>query len=188
MKISRNSILGMILILLLFLVGSATAVAQGTFSKPGLITSVGQSSDIAVIKALLNTKLKLGLEVNPIAKASDLTGVKTLIVVLGSSTKGLGSAGINMDQETERTKDLLKAAKERGIRVLALHTGGESRRGKGSNDLIEVVVPESQQVVVVETGNKDKFFNNLAAKRGIPVTEVPNLAAAGDVIKGLFKD
>lgn len=167
---------------------SALAAAQGTFPKPGLITSVGQSSDIAIVKALLNTKLKLGLEVNPLANAADLGSAKTLVMVLGSSAKGLGAAGINMDQEIERTKNLLKAAREKGIRILALHVGGESKRGKSSNDLIELVVPEAQHVVVVDTGNKDKLFNTLASKRGIPVTEVPSLAAAGEAIQSLFKN
>ena len=168
--------------------GFGKAATQQSFSRPGLITSVGQSSDIAIIKALLNTKLKLGLEVNPLAKASDLAGAKTLVIVLGASTKGLGAAGIDMGQETERTKALLKAAREQGVQILAMHVGGEARRGKSTNDLIELVVPESQHVVVVASGNKDKFFNTLAAKRGIPVTEAASLAAAGDAVKSLFKE
>jgi hypothetical protein len=184
----RISVYRIFVFLAAVITGSALAAAQGTFTKPGLITSIGQSSDIAIVKALLNTKLKLGLDANPLANAADLGGAKTLVLVLGSSAKGLGAAGINMDQEIERTKNLLKAAKEKGIRILALHVGGESKRGKSSNDLIELVVPEAQHVVVVETGNKDKFFNNLASKRGIPVTEVPSLAAAGDAIKSLFKE
>jgi len=168
--------------------GFGKAATQQSFSRPGLITSVGQSSDIAIIKALLNTKLKLGLEVNPLAKASDLAGAKTLVIVLGASTKGLGAAGIDMGQETERTKALLKAAREQGVQILAMHVGGEARRGKSTNDLIELVVPESQHVVVVASGNKDKFFNALAAKRAIPVTEAASLAAAGDAVKSLFKE
>ena len=167
---------------------SAVAVAQQSFSKPGLITSVGQSSDIAIIKALLNTKLKLGLDVNPVAKPSDFAGAKTLVIVIGASTKGLGAAGIDMDQEMNRTKTLLKTAREQGVRILAMHVGGEARRGKSTNDLIELVVPESQHVVVVSTGNKDKFFNTLSAKGGIALTEVPSLAAAGDAVKSLFKE
>ncbi len=167
---------------------SGVAVAQQNFSKPGLITSVGQSSDIAIIKALLNTKLKLGFDVNPVAKASDFAGAKTLVIVIGASTKGLGAAGIDMDQEINRTKTLLKTAREQGVRILAMHVGGEARRGKSTNDLIELVVPESQHVVVVATGNKDKFFNNLSAKGGIALTEVPSLAAAGDAVKSLFKE
>jgi hypothetical protein len=165
-----------------------SALAGVTFSKPALLTSAGQSSDIAVVKALLNTKLKLGVEVKPLAQVEDLAGAKTLIVVVGASTKGLGAAGLDIDKETSRTKALLKAAKEKGIQILALHTGGEARRGKTSNDLIEIVVPQSQQVVVVASGNKDKIFTNLASKAGIPLAEVESLAAAGEAVKAAFKE
>ena len=164
------------------------AQAQGTFSKPGLITSIGQSSDIAVVKALLNTKLKLGLEAKALAQVADLSGMKTLVVVLGASVKGLGTAGLNFDQEMDRAKVMLKAAKEKDIQILTMHVGGEARRGKTTNDLIESIVPESKHIVVVASGNKDKIFNTMAAKHGIPVAEVPNLAAAGDAVKSLFKE
>ncbi len=179
---------GILLLLLSLFSAFAMAAGQEGFSKPGLITSIGQSSDIAIIKALLNTKLKLGFDVNPLAKASDLAGAKSLVIVIGASTKGLGAAGIDMDQETERAKALMKAAREKGVRILTMHVGGEARRGKSTNDLIELVLPESQHLVVVATGNKDKFFTTLAAKRGIPLTEVPSLAAAGDAVKSLFKE
>ena len=184
----RTAMLAISVLLTVSWAGFALAAMQQSFSRPGLITSIGQSSDIAIIKALLNTKLKLGLEVNPLAKASDLAGAKTLVIVLGASTKGLGAAGIDMGQEAERTKALLKAAREQGLQILAMHVGGEARRGKSTNDLIELVVPESQHVVVVASGNKDKFYNTLAAKRGIPVTEAASLAAAGDTVKSLFRE
>ena len=161
--------------------------AQGVLDKPGLVTSVGQSSDIAIVKVMLNTQGKLGLDVKPTAQPADLAGVKTLVIVLGASTKGLGAAGIDLPQEMARAKALLKAAKAQGIKVVAMHTGGESRRGKTSNDLIEIVVPEADHVVVVATGNKDKLFNTLAAKRNTPVVEVDRQAAAGDAVKSLFK-
>jgi hypothetical protein len=165
---------------------AATGWAEVKLAKPGLVTTIGQSSDIAVVKALLNTKLKLGLEVKPTAQASDLDGMKTLVVVLGASTKGLGAAGINLDQEKERAKALMKAAKDKGVQVLALHVGGESRRGKTTDDLAELTVCESKQVVVVASGNKDKIFNKLADKCNVPVAEEANLAAAGDKVKSLF--
>ena len=158
------------------------------FSKPGLVTAVGQSSDIAVVKALLNTKLKLGLEIKPMAQPADLASCKTVVMVLGASTKGMGSAGLDLDKEMERAKILVKAAKEKGIKILGLHVGGESRRGKTTNDLLEIVLPECTHIVVVASGNKDKLFNTLAAKNSVPVTEVPNLAAAGDTVKALFQE
>ena len=49
---------------------------------------------------------------------------KTLILAVGGSSKGLGAAGIDADQELARTDALISAAKEKGIIVLALHTGG----------------------------------------------------------------
>jgi len=174
------------ILLALILAVPAAGTARQSLSTPGLITSIGQSSDLAIVKALLNTRLKLGLEVNALAKASDIGNFKTIIMVMGASTKGLGSAGINMDQELERTRALLKAAREKGIRILTMHVGGEARRGKSSNDLIEIVVPESDHVVVVASGNKDKLFNSLASRRNIPVVVAASLAAAGESVKSLF--
>ena len=156
--------------------------------KPGMITSVGQSSDVAVVKALLNARLKLGLEVKVMAEPSDLAQIKTLVVVLGASTKGMGAAGLNMDKELERAKTLVSAAKEKGVRILALHVGGESRRGKTTDDLLRVVLPESAHIVVVASGNQDKLFNTIAAPYKVPVTEVPNLAGAGEAVKALFQE
>jgi hypothetical protein len=171
---------------------SAAAEAMGgakleaKFSKPGLVTAAGQSSDIAVVKALLNTRLKLGLEIKPMAGTADLGDIKTLVIVLGASTKGMGAAGLDLDKELERCKAVVKAAKEKGIKILGLHVGGEARRGKTTNDLLEVVIPDCAHVVVVASGNKDKMFNTIAAKHNVPLTEVQNLAGAGDAVKALF--
>lgn len=168
--------------------GTPAAKAEAKFTKPGLVVAAGQSSDIAVVKALLNTKLKLGLEIKPLADAADVGDIKTLVLIPGASTKGMGAAGIDLDKELDRAKRLVKAAKEKGIKVLSLHVGGESRRGKTTDDLLEIVIPESTHVVVVASGNKDKLFNTLAAKNNVPLTEVPNLAAAGDAVKALFQE
>lgn len=169
------------------LAASPASAADITFVGPGLLTSVGQSSDVAIVKVRLNTQLKLGLEYKPTAQVPDLAGMKTLVVVLGSSSKGLGAAGLDMDKEGARARALLKAAKEQGIKVLALHTGGERRRGQTSNDLIKLVVPEADYSIVVASGNKDKLFNQLAAKRNAPVVEVATVSAAGDAVKAVFR-
>lgn len=157
-----------------------------TLEKPALVTSIGQASDIVVVKALLNTQLKMDLAVNPLAQPADLAGLKTLIVVVGSSAKGLGAAGLDMSREIARAQALLSAARAQKIAVLVLHTGGEARRGKTSNDLIDIVVPEADQVIVVAGGNKDKAFNTLAARRNAPVVEVEKLAGVGAAVKTAF--
>jgi len=160
--------------------------SAATLARPALVTSVGQSSDIAVVGALLNTRLKMDLPVTPLAQPADLAGVKTLVVVVGSSTKGLGAAGLDMPKEIARAKALLAAAREQKIAILVLHTGGEARRGKTSNDLIDIVVPEADHVIVVAGGNKDKKFNTLAAARKAPVIDVEKLAGVGDAVKAAF--
>ncbi len=176
------------LLIALLALGVVEARAAGvTFTGPGLITSVGQSSDVAIVKVLLNTQLKLGLEYKPLAQPADLAGKKTLVVVLGASTKGLGAAGIDMDKEIARTKALIKAAHDAGVKVLAMHTGGEARRGKTSNDLIEIVVPQADYVIVVAAGNKDKFFNTLGEKAKVPVVEVQKMVQAGEAVKAVFR-
>jgi hypothetical protein len=179
-------------VILLLAVGAfrgaaASPAAKPVFKTPALLTSSGQSSDVVVVKALLNTRLKLGLTVKPVAGPEDLAGMKSLVVVVGASVKGLGAAGLDMEKEIARTAALLKAARDQKLPILVMHTGGESRRGKTSNDLINVVVPEADHVVVVASGNKDKLFQTLAEKRQTPVVEVEKLASAGEAIRALFQ-
>ena len=170
------------------LAGKDAAKPAAIFQKPGLLTSVGQSSDIVVVKTLLNTRLKMGLDVKTMAQPEDLAGIKTLLVVLGASTKGMGAAGLNLDKEMDRARALVKTAKDKGIDILALHVGGESRRGKTTSDLSEIVIPSAKYVVVLESGNKDKDFTNIAAKGSAGITEAAKLADVGDAIKALFKE
>ena len=166
---------------------ASAASAQVVFETPGLITSAGQSSDVAIVKVMLNTQLKLGLDYKPLAQPADLAGMRTLVVSVGASTKGLGAAGLDMDKEIARTTALLKAAKAAGVKVLVMHTGGEARRGKTSNDLIQVVAPQADYIVVVATGNKDKLFTTIGAKQNVPVMEVAKVAEAGNAVRAVFK-
>lgn len=166
----------------------APAAPPPVFEGPGVLSSIGQGSDIAVVKVLLNTKLKLGLDVKPLAQPADLAGQKSLVVVVGASSKGLGAAGLDVGKETERAKALLEAARAKGIGVIALHTGGAARRGKTTDDLVKLVVPLSDYVIVVAAGNKDKSFQAAAGKSAVPIVEVESLAAVGDAVKAVFKE
>lgn len=177
----------MFLLVCAVLAGPSLSSAQTIFERPGLITSFGQSSDVAIVKVILNTQLKLGLDVRPTATAADLEGMKTLVAVVGASTKGLGAAGLDIEKEVARAGALVKAAREKGIRILVLHTGGEARRGKTSNDVIQVVMPEADYAIVVAAGNKDRLFNTLAARRNAPVVEVEKMTAVGEAVKAVFK-
>ena len=64
------------------------------FEQPVLITSAGQSADVT-IAGMLFKKANVQAKALPLAKPGDLEGVKTLVVVAGFSSKGLGAAGIS---------------------------------------------------------------------------------------------
>jgi hypothetical protein len=81
-------------------------------SKPAFVTTVGQSADIEMVKVLLD-RIAVPHKDSPQAKAADLaaSGAKTLVVVLGGSTKGLGAAGISADAEIDRARAVLAEAR-----------------------------------------------------------------------------
>ena len=62
------------------------------------------------------------------------TGAKTVLLVLGASSKGLGAAGISAQGEIDRTNLLIAEAKKQGIKIIGLHIGGKSRRGEMSDE------------------------------------------------------
>ena len=156
------------------------------FERPGFITSAGQTSDAAIVKVLANTRLKLGLDYDIAAKTQAIENAKTLVLVLGVSNKGLGAAGLSLEQEIERVKNIVAEAIKNNTRIISIHTGGTARRGEASNQVIELCVPVSNVVIVVEGGNNDGFFTSLCEKNNVPLVQVPSIAEAGNVLMSLF--
>ena len=111
---------------------SAAEAPRRQFEEPILLTSAGQSVDIKLAGVLLD-RLKIEYTAIPRPPRSDLAGYKTLLVVPGYSSKGLGAAGVSREDEMKRVKDLLAAAAEAKIQVLTLHLGGKAtaRRAVG---------------------------------------------------------
>ena len=162
---------------------SATAFAD----KPALLTSIGQSADLEMVKVLLG-RSKIQFAADPLVKATGLpAGAKTLVLSVGGSSKGLGAAGISTDEEMARTKALLKRAGELGMKIIVIHVGGEARRGTLSDAFIEVCVPEGDLVIVVADGDKDGIFVRLAAPGKIPVIKVEKITAAGAPLAAAFR-
>jgi hypothetical protein len=162
------------------------APAQGKCEQPILLTSAGQSADVT-IAAMLFKKVGLAVTSSPMAKVADLGGSKTLVVVAGFSTKGLGSAGVNRDQEMERVKALLAAARQRGVQVVLLHIGGKARRGPQSDEFNRVAAGAAGHLIVVRAGDEDQFFTKLAGDRKIGIDLVDKIADAAQPLGRLFQ-
>lgn len=169
--------------IIVFLVGFTSLAPK--YEKPILISSAGQSADVTLAGTLFK-KIKVDVTILPLAKNSDLNGIKTLVVVPGFSSKGLGAAGISREQEFDRIKELIASAKAKKMKIVMLHLGGVARRGNQSDDFNQMVANSSDVMVVVKTGDTDQFFTNIANKRKINIKIIDKIADAIPVIQELF--
>lgn len=174
------------MVLAALVLAAVVAVHAGGFTPPILITSAGQSADVTLAGSICK-KANLEARVVPSATAADLKGVKTLIVVPGFSSKGLGAAGTSREQEMERVNGVLKAAKEAGIPVLMLHIGGKARRGVQSDDFNKLAAEAARHMIVVKQGEEDGFFAKIAGDRKITLEVVDKIANVVAPLAAAFK-
>jgi len=174
----------------IILAGSAAVLLQAqtglVFEQPLLLTSAGQNAEVQIASVLCR-KAEITATLAKTATAKDLSNFKTLVLVLGASMKGLGSAGLDIAKERDRIKSLLAEAKAKSIPVLAMHLGGEVRRGEITDELIEEYLPAAGLAIVVKSGNKDGLFTRICRDRGIPLREVEKTLDALGPLKAAVK-
>ena len=163
-------------------IGTITEKFQG----PVLVTSFGQSTDGSMIEQVMKRIKTVAYTYKPTATSADLSGVKTVVIAVGNSTKGLGAAGISQDQETARAKEFMAAAKKAGVKVICCHIGGATRRGALSDAFADMVLPLSSYILVKEDGNEDGKFTSFAAANNIPITLVYGSKDTVDAFKQIF--
>lgn len=163
-------------------IGTITEKFQG----PVLVTSFGQSTDGSMIEQVMKRLKTVAYTYNPTATSADFGGVKTVVIAVGNSTKGLGAAGISQDQETARAKEFMAAAKKAGVKVICCHIGGATRRGALSDAFADMVLPLSSYILVKEDGNEDGKFTSFAAANNIPITLVYGSKDTVDAFKQIF--
>ena len=163
---------------------AVSGLKAAEFDQPMLITSIGQSADAQMVKALAERNgLKFTYDVA--AKPEALTEAKTLVMVIGGSSKGMGAAGVNQSQEEERAKALIAKAKEKNVKIIAMHVGGSARRGELTDRFIPLISGVNYLVVVAD-GDKDKAFTNAVAGKA-PVDYPANIGDVGKYLKAAFK-
>lgn len=161
------------------------AVAEVTFEEPILLTSVGQSADVEMVKSIVD-RVGLDYTANNLATSADLGEAKTLILAIGGSSKGLGAAGIDADGELKRVQELIDAAKANDVKVLALHIGGEARRGELSDKFIKPSFEAADYAIVVKGGDTDEFMKGLAADNGIGIEYIESITDTTTAIENAF--
>lgn len=160
--------------------------AQVALAADVAITSVGQSPDGMMVKVLMK-KMKITPDYDALMKPEALTNHKVLIAVIGGSSKGLGAAGIDKNQEKDRGLSLINAAKKKKMKVLIMHVGGEGRRGALTDLFVEAATPLGDRVIVVKGGNIDGIFTKAKAKSA-NLIEVDNIQATVTPLEQAFKE
>ncbi len=185
---------------------------------PALTTSAGQSTDVTTLNIVLD-EAGIGYDYCDVPTAemvadgvglggresgpgfhveivTDLekypagTPYKAVILAIGASLKGMGASGLTLDSEESRLKKVIDHCKRNKIFVLAVHIGGESKRGPAGSDnerMIDAVAPFADYIVVTKDSNKDGRFTKLAAAKNIPLTEIEYALGLVDIVKQVLQ-
>jgi len=170
---------------------------EAGFEPPVLITSCGQSPGPTTVKVVLQ-RLKIPFENEPLAtpetlRAKGAEGFKTVIIVMGASLKGMGAAGISIDDEINRVSALIAEARKLGIKIIGAHVEGMKRRAQGAaagdttdEQSIDAVAPGSDLLLVYQEGNSDGRFTNIAKAKNIPLVEFVKMMELVPALEKLF--
>jgi hypothetical protein len=202
-KLALPTLLAMVAV---FILPTTVAVAveadsSAHYQQLALLTSCGQAADILIVKGLC-ARVGLNIVYRPQATADSLIGssvkpsnsteqsadTRTLLLVAGGSSKGLGAAKANPDKEIQRVKALVAKAKSAKIPIITLHIGGEARRGALSDPFNKLAAEAAQVLIVVKGGDDDGFFKKIAADKKIRYIELPNQAEIGNALKELMSN
>jgi len=153
---------------------------------PLLITSCGQTPDAFTVSAAAK-RIGLAHRYDDLIVARDLIGFKTMIIAMGASQKGLGEAGLTVSTELSRVSALLAKAEREGIKVIAIHIGGEARRGGSSESFIDLFVQYAGCIIATSEGNKDGRFSVDAQKKGIPLYIMSQTKEIGALLGQIFR-
>lgn len=161
-------------------------ITAGMCEGAVILTSIGQSADADVVSTLCQ---RAGIDVyanNTIDADSVTDQYKTIIMAVGGSSKGLGAAGIDADQELARAEALISRCKDLGVKIVAMHTGGSARRGTLSDSFINPVFAAADVAIVISEGDSDGLMANILSANSTPSAYLESAAEAIGILQTLF--
>ncbi len=165
--------------------GDVLEITEAIAEGPIILTSVGQSADVNVVQTLMK-KCEIETDLNATMTADDLEGYKTLVLAIGGSSKGLGAAGVDENQELDRVKAVIAKAKEQGVTIISLHIGGSARRGTLSDKFVPDALQAADAAIIVSEGDADGLMKGIVTANSIPASFVENQVGAVEPLKILF--
>lgn len=143
-------------------------------NPPFLITTLGQNSEAAMIKVLIEEQ-KISYFYHASATTREIKNNKTILITIGASAKGMASINVNKELEWMRIYQLIQEAKKNGIVVIGMHIGGTAKRDTLSDWFYTQIVKDLDYAVYVNSGNSDGFLSSLLTQNQVPFKEVSSV-------------
>jgi hypothetical protein len=199
MKIRPFKVIMLIVLFLVLLVNIAifekkravNVLSLPTLPKPiakeyALITSAGQGTDAYIINDIAN-KLLIHNYFMPQAEISNLEIVNTLVFVVGYSSTGEKLHGISYNTEKQRITGLVNKSKEENLVIITVCIGGKQQRDEKTEELLGIIIPESDYLIGTKDGNNDGFLSDLARSYKIPLTLVNGVNDISEPFASAFR-
>lgn len=161
---------------------------------PAVVTSLGQTPGALMIKMLCD-QIKVKATEDGMYTAAQLvassknkaTAPKTLFITMGTSLKGMGAAGVDLDSEVKRVTELVAAARKMGVVIVGTQIEGLSRRTDQYDELSnKTVCGLSDMLIIRKEVDNDGFFSKVAKDRKIPIAFVDSPMETTKVLAPLF--
>lgn len=177
-----------IIALMLFVPVIAFAAISGaelkTYDLPMLITNAGQGPGGKMARLLATQTKTLILDQDffyvsePQKEDLEARPYTCLMVVIGSTDKGLGASGITIEQEIDRLEKMVGWAKELNLPMIGVLLEKDKRAPgiptNANERCIDTIAPNCEWLIVVKDGNKDGRFDQISEAYGIPLTIIDN--------------
>ena len=150
-----------------------------TIGTPFMITNAGQGPGGKMGRLLVSRAGTLTEDEDfyyvdvPYAADVDARDYSAIVIVIGSTDKGLGATGITIDQEIARVDEGVARANEKGVPVIAVMLEKDKRSDVKTNSnerCIDAVCPHASWMIVTADVNTDGRYDAFKAENGTPLT------------------
>lgn len=164
----------------------------GTLPKlqgPIVATTMGQSPGASTVR-LAARRAQVNVDQKDMLTADELEAgkYKALIITMGTSLKGMGGAGVDIDSEVNRVNALIARAKKLGVFIIGAQIEGSSRRTDEYDEKSNrTVAPNSNLLIVRKEVDTDGYFTTVAKQKNIPIVLTKEAVDFGYVLNLIFQ-
>ncbi len=112
---------------------------------------------------------------------------RTLLITTGTSMKGMGAAGVDIDLELKRIEEVITEAKAQNMTIIGAHIEGPARRVDETDAAsIRTVIPKSDIILVRNDSNEDGYFTDAAEELDVPLISYEKTTELGEILVEMF--